>query len=89
MTRTSEAQKLARLLNYQAAALTDHGQDVGIIRLAARRLVEQAAQLDLATVDVDGDATTCQGCGGPVVQPDTGRRRKWCSERCRDRARRR
>lgn len=27
--------------------------------------------------------TTCEGCGAPISQPRSGRRRKWCSDRCR------
>jgi hypothetical protein len=28
-------------------------------------------------------ADTCAGCSAPIEQPKSGRRRKWCSERCR------
>ena len=27
--------------------------------------------------------STCEGCGAPIEQPHTGRRRRWCSDRCR------
>jgi hypothetical protein len=29
--------------------------------------------------------TTCRGCGEPIEQPPSGRRRQWCSENCRRR----
>jgi hypothetical protein len=29
--------------------------------------------------------TTCDGCGAPTEQPRSGRRRRWCSDRCRKR----
>ena len=52
---------------------------VGVIRRAARLL----AELELEDRPDDG----CQGCGGRLDHPATGRRRVWCSERCRRRKR--
>ena len=50
----------------------------GVVRALARRV-----QLG-PTPRPDG----CAGCGAPLEHPPTGRPRKWCSERCRRRARR-
>ena len=32
-------------------------------------------------------STTCDHCESPIDQPHTGRRRRWCSEKCRKAAR--
>jgi hypothetical protein len=52
----------------------------GVIRRAARRLAE--LQTDAPDTDV------CAGCGSEIVQPRTGRRRRWCGRgRCESRTR--
>lgn len=51
----------------------------GVVRRAARALLEAEPPAD------DG----CLGCGAPLEQPATGRRRKYHDEACRSRARRR
>lgn len=72
---------VARQLSHVAADLDRRGYAyAGAIRQAARLLLD----LDLPSRD-DG----CAGCGQELEQPDTGRRRKWCGEACRSRARRR
>jgi hypothetical protein len=69
---------LARQLAWVAQHLDTKGYAfAGPVRIAARRLATGAP--------ADG----CPGCGGPVEQPPAGRRRKWCSEACRSRTRRR
>lgn len=89
MSRVREVRKVVRYLNAAAedadAALLPYA---GAIRVAARKLTAMAAELDLAAVDVEDSDGACQGCGQPLIQPDTGRRRQWCSEACRSRRRR-
>jgi hypothetical protein len=69
---------LARRLGYVAADLDRRGYVyAGVLRQAARVLLE-----------VDQDPPGCRGCGRPLDQPATGRRRRWCGERCRRRHRR-
>lgn len=50
----------------------------GIIRAAAKELARTKKPLDLPT-----GTLACPRCGLPVIQPATGRRRRWCSEVCR------
>lgn len=47
----------------------------GVVRRLVRAVLEA----------LDTDEHGCRGCGGELVQPPTGRRREWCSERCRKR----
>lgn len=69
---------LARHLAFVAGDLDQrHYPYAGVVRQAARLLAEQPARI------ADG----CRGCGTPLKQPDTGRPRVWCSERCRRRKR--
>lgn len=78
---SSERVSVSRLLAQAAADLDRRGLHyAGVVRRAARLL------LDVPDEDPGGG---CAGCGRPLRQPATGRRRKWCSEACRARARRR
>jgi hypothetical protein len=71
---------LVRQLAYVAADLEARTYPyVGVLRRAARALLE------VDPPDDDG----CRGCGRPLDQPATGRRRVWCREACRSRNRRR
>ncbi|MBF6284496.1 hypothetical protein REK76_29365 (plasmid) [Nocardia farcinica] len=36
-------------------------------------------------MDIDEPPKDCPRCGSPIVQPDRGRRRRWCSDDCRRR----
>lgn len=82
MSGGADLVQLARRLGWIAQNLDVKGyQFTGPIRDAARLL------LDLPEREApDAD---CAGCEAPLVQPATGRRRKWCSESCRSKARRR
>jgi len=72
---------LARTLGFVAADLEQRGyHGHGVVRAAARVLLD---------VPDDRDPDGCAGCRAVLVQPHTGRRRRWCSEACRSRARRR
>jgi hypothetical protein len=72
---------LARTLGFVAADLEARGyHGHGVVRQAARHMLE---------VPDDQDDAGCAGCRAELTQPPTGRRRKWCSEACRSRARRR
>jgi hypothetical protein len=53
---------------------TRHGFGAGIIRQLARRLAELAP-----AVDPLEPSDRCRHCGAPLVQPTTGRRRRYCS----------
>jgi hypothetical protein len=68
---------LSRLLVVAADSLERGGKlgFVGIIRQAAQRLAE---------LHIDEPATDrCAGCRAEIVQPATGRRRRWCGRgRC-------
>jgi uncharacterized protein with PIN domain len=52
-----------------------------VIRRAARELAELEAH------STDTDDSRCPSCGGEVIQPPTGRPRRYCSRQCRNRAR--
>ena len=46
---------------------------------------------DVSERDTDrrtGIQTRCDGCSAIVRQPKTGRKRRWCSDACKQRARR-
>lgn len=60
------------------------------LRVLARLVVEDGRQIErlereLAALRGPG---ACPSCGGPIKQPTTGRRRRFCSDRCRRRAHR-
>lgn len=76
----SERDALARQLAYIAGDLDRRMYPyAAVVRRAAR-----------AVLDVDpADDDACLGCGLPLDQPATGRRRKYHDEACRSRARRR
>lgn len=75
-----------RRLAWVAADLDARGYPfAGTVRRTARLLLTVVTGDTVAAGDVAG----CAGCGAALVQPATGRRRRWCSERCRSRARRR
>jgi hypothetical protein len=79
---------LARLLSLIAQDLDARCYPgVGILRVAARRLLE----LGSSGPTVAPDAPRCPGCGDPLPAPArTGRPRKWCGPgRCRKPAKRR
>lgn len=79
---SAELTELSRLGALVADDLAHRGyQSVGIVRRMAQALVEVAGQ---ATTTSSG----CPVCGGPIVQPDVGRRREYCSTACRRSARR-
>lgn len=50
----------------------------GIVHQGARRLA-------LARPELEAGEGSCPVCGSELVQPATGRRRKFCSDRCRKR----
>jgi hypothetical protein len=87
-----KASDLARLLVLAADDL-EHGRrrqaGVGVLRQAARMLVEVSAENEQLTkaLGVEPDTSGCRECGGPVEQPKTGRPRDYCSTLCRRRAR--
>jgi hypothetical protein len=68
---------LARVLVLVADHLerTSASEMSGIVRQAARRIVEGR------TLE-----SGCEGCGADLEQKPVGRRRRFCSERCRKRA---
>ena len=72
---------LARLGRLVADALDDDQYPYGGV---VRRIANALDGVEPAPTDGH-----CPGCGGELVQPATGRRRVWCGDRCRDRARKR
>jgi hypothetical protein len=52
----------------------------------AAGVVRQLAAIVAQVPEPDPDA--CPRCGAEIVQPPTGRRRRWCSTRCQSAARR-
>lgn len=74
---------LARLLATVAADLDAVGYPAaGVVRQGARALAQCGHNHNHQQ---DG----CPGCGSEVPQAERGRPRVWCSQRCRDRHRRR
>lgn len=72
--------ELARTLAKVAGILESRGDAFApVVRRGARAL------LDVPEPTEEG----CRGCGSELAQPRTGRRRVWCCEACRSRARRR
>lgn len=66
----------------QRAALelaAELGARGGIVRRLVVELVELQAITDRAGAPDD----VCGRCGTALVQPARGRRRRWCSDRCR------
>jgi hypothetical protein len=61
----------------------------GIVRIGARRIVELSDENEVLRERVQAITTPdgCARCGGPIVQSGIGRPKRWCSERCRDAAR--
>lgn len=76
MTVTDDPQVLARLLLLVADALDVPGS------VFAAGVVRRAAQL-VAQLPAPPGPDQCRGCGATLTQPPTGRRRIWCSDRCR------
>lgn len=71
--------ELARLGTLVADDLEFRGyQAAGIVR----RLAAEVAQLPEPGIE-PGAPAPCPQCGRPIEQPATGRRRTWCSDRCR------
>jgi len=69
--------ELARALNGVADSLEGRvaGFSAGLVRVAARRLVELSGSSPIE----EAEGSRCiGGCGRPITQPWTGRRRKWC-----------
>jgi hypothetical protein len=64
---------LVRLLSLIADSLERQNQAAsgGLVRQAARRIATEES------------SEGCERCGKPLVQPVTGRPRRFCSERCR------
>lgn len=81
---TDDPLQLARDLAHVASDLERRGYPYAPgVRRAARAL------LHLSMINGHGgDPDGCPGCGRTVHQPERGRRRRWCSERCRRRYRR-
>jgi hypothetical protein len=73
--------ELAALLITVADSLAkrDAGASAGIIRVGARRIAELSRVLGSERKTSDG----CEWCGVAIVQPVTGRPRRFCSARCR------
>lgn len=53
----------------------------GGLRVAARALAE-------CRCSVEDDVPRCEGCDAELAYAGNGRPRRWCSQQCRDRARR-
>lgn len=52
----------------------------------AAGIVQQGARALATAPPPPAEGETCPDCGDPVVQPTTGRRRTYCTDRCRNRA---
>lgn len=75
-------QRLLQQLGFVAGVLDRyHLPGAGNVRQAVRLIN------DLLTNGAHPASAGCRGCGDPVPQPPTGRRRVWCSEPCRRRHR--
>ena len=79
MTGPDDPRELARLLLVIADTIDQPGSTfvAGVLRRAARAV---------AHLPAPAGPDQCQGCGAPLTQPATGRRRRWCSDRCRKRS---
>lgn len=78
--------ELARAVVVSADDLEHRGWlRAGLLRQAARRLVELSAEVDGLRVARAGEG--CAVCGAPLTQPARGRRRLYCSTACRRSAR--
>jgi len=76
---TDDPRELARLLAVVADATDAPGATfvAGAVRRAAQLVAQRPAP---------PGPDQCRGCGAPLTQPATGRRRRWCSDRCRKRS---
>lgn len=76
---TEDPRELARLLLLVADSIDVPGSTfaAGVLRRAARLVAQLPAP---------PGPDQCRGCGAELSQPPTGRRRIWCSDRCRKRA---
>jgi uncharacterized protein with PIN domain len=70
----------------EQAALLRLAADLGARGGIVRRLAVELVQLRQMATDPDADR--CEECSGPLVQPATGRPRRYCGDRCRQRAHR-
>ena len=79
---TSEA--LSRLLALAAEGLAERGYPhAGLLRQAARQLLEDAVVIDRFERQLAQPPGVCAGCGRRITQAQTGRPRRYCSARCR------
>lgn len=79
MSSRAQLTELARLVALVASDLEHRGyQASAVVRRGAQALTEAAAW-------APDDDSACPGCGGPVEQPELGRRRSFCSTSCRKR----
>lgn len=77
---TNKRVGVARLLTQIAVSMDGRQLPyAGVLRQAARLLLDVS----------EAGGGRCSGCSGSLEQAATGRRRRWCSEACRSRARRR
>lgn len=70
-TTSEERRDVARLLVLKAQR--DSGEDQGLLHRAARLLIEVSAPRHAEP------ESCCHRCGGQVIQPRTGRRRRYCT----------
>ncbi len=80
----TDSASIASLLLAIASSLEerDATASAGILRVGARRIVEQERQLRAAGGAREG-SSSCAWCGLPIVQPRTGRPRLYHSDQCR------
>lgn len=84
MSDIAERHAVAQLLARIAADADVRGLPYGgAIRQGARLLLEPPTAAEV------GHGNGCAGCGTPIVQPAKGGRRRWCTDACRTRTRRR
>lgn len=77
MTETTDDLDLVRAVMFVADDLEDRGYPfVGVIRRAARELAELRRQLQAQ----EQPSERCEWCGAKLVQPERGRRRRFCSD---------
>lgn len=84
---TDDRRELVGLLTLLAERIEDGSATAtsGFLRRAARLLVDDGQRLAELERSLARRDPTCP-CGAAVEQPSTGRRRKYCSPRCRKRA---
>lgn len=86
----AEDQRLAQGLSIAAEDLGSRGYSrAGLLRQAARRLVELSVAVDRLHPDHEVDTTVdgCAYCGRRIVQKGRGRPRKFCDDDCKAAAR--